>query len=256
VIDAVDLVELEEGQVLFRQGDPGDALYVIAEGEVVVLAKVDGVDREVGRLGDGAFFGEIALLTSQPRGATIRASSSARLLALRRDDLARLLERSPEIVKILLRFVRERLLDSLVETNPLFAPFSGDERENLVNRFRFLQFDPGAVVIEEGKRARGLFVFLTGEALATTDGQPIAELGPGDLIGEMSLLGHEAAVATVKTRTRCLALELPTADFQDVIMTHPQILEYASGLADERRRMFDAWRRGKATYHEGRLRLV
>jgi CRP-like cAMP-binding protein len=256
VIDEVRLVELAEDQVVFRRGDPGDALYVIAEGEVVVLASVDGSEREVGRLGDGAFFGEIALLTAQPRGATVKASAPTRLLALDRSVVAKLCIESPDVVKVLLRFVRERLLDTLVETSPLFAPFSGEERESLVKRFRFLQFDPGARVLEEGKRAPGLFLFLTGGGTVTVERQPIAEVGPGDLVGEMSLLTRDPAAATVTTLQRSIALELPRADFQDVIMTHPQVLEYASQLADERRKLLDAWRAGKATYQEGRLRLV
>jgi len=256
VIESVRLVELVDGQVLFRQGDPADALYVIAEGEVVVLTRVAGGEREVTRLKDGAFFGEIALLTAQPRNATIRAAAPTRLLALDRTVVARLCVESPEVVKVLLRFVRERLLDSLVETSRLFAPFNGAERAELVKRFRFLQFEEGALVLEAGKRAPGLFVFLTGGARVTVDGQLIAELGPGDLIGEMSLLTRDPSPATVITHARSVALELPRADFQDVIMTHPQVLEYASELADERRQLLEAWRQGKATYHEGRLRMV
>jgi CRP-like cAMP-binding protein len=143
-----------------------------------------------------------------------------------------------------------------VETNRLFAAFDGDARAELVHRFRFLQLDEGAVVLQEGKRAPGLFIFLTGGARATVDGQLIADVRPGDLVGEMSLLTRGPSVATVTAHTRSVALELPHADFQDVIMTHPQVLEYASEIAEERRHLIDAWRQGRARYHEGRLRMI
>jgi CRP-like cAMP-binding protein len=256
VIAAVRLVELPAGQVAFRQGVRGDAMYVIAEGEVAVLRETETTEHELARLGEGAFFGEIALLTSQPRNATVRAVSATRLLALDRDAVGRLCRGSPALAKLLMRFVRERLIGSLMETNPLFAPFTADERFSLVERFDLIQLDEGAVILDEGQRAPGFFVLLTGRALGTLEGNPVLELGPGDILGEVSLLTDGLAVATVRTQSRSMALQLPRDEFQDVIMTHPQILEYAAGVAEERRKQVDAWRAGKAVFHEGRLKLV
>src|SRR5262249_48178705 len=66
---------LEAGEILFRAGDPGDALYIVAQGGVEVLA--DGAGEEPGqpisRLGEGQAFGEMALLSGHARTATIRA---------------------------------------------------------------------------------------------------------------------------------------------------------------------------------------
>jgi CRP-like cAMP-binding protein len=234
----------------------GDALYVIAEGEVAVISETATTEHELGRLGEGTFFGEIALLTAQPRNATIRAVSPTRLLALDRAIVGRLCAGSPAVAKVLLRFVRERLLGSLMETNPLFRPFTADERFSLIERFEFVQFDEGTVILDEGKRAPGLFILLSGRAIGTIEGNPVYELGPGDIMGEVSLLSNGLAVATVRTQCRSLALELPRSEFQDLIMTHPQVLEYAASIAEERRKRVQAWREGKAIFHEGRLKMI
>jgi len=78
----VEEFELQAGAVLLRQGDPGEAAYLIETGELV--ADRDG--REIGRLQAGAVVGEIALLHNAPRMATVRALTDCRLLTIDRDE--------------------------------------------------------------------------------------------------------------------------------------------------------------------------
>jgi NADH dehydrogenase len=76
----------EPGQVIFREGDRGDWLYVITEGEVEVLKTVPGGgEQPVRRLGVGECFGEIALVSDMARSATVRAISATNVLAVDRE---------------------------------------------------------------------------------------------------------------------------------------------------------------------------
>ena len=76
----------EPGQVIFREGDRGDWLYVVAEGEVEVLRAVPGHgEQPVRRLGVGECFGEIALVSDTARSATVRAVSATNVLAIDRE---------------------------------------------------------------------------------------------------------------------------------------------------------------------------
>lgn len=230
-IERVRLIPLAAGQVLFSRGDPGDELYVVAWGEVAVL-----VPKEVARLSEGDFFGEISLLADQPRTATVRATVDSQVLAFDRALLRELVEGCPDLLVVLLRFLRERLIVNLAETSPLFAPFTALERLALAVRFQFLEVDEGLRLIEEGGKSVGLFVLLAGEAHAFSGGRMVARLLPGDTFGEISLMTGQPSTASVTAICKSFLLFLPRSDFSEVIMTHPQVLEYLASLAEARAR--------------------
>jgi CRP-like cAMP-binding protein len=224
-VERVQLISLAAGEILFRQGDPGDTLF-----EVAVL-----VPQEVARLSEGDFFGEIALLADRPRTATVKATVDSQVLALDRALLIDLVAASPDVLKVLLRFLRERLIATLAETSPLFSPFTALERVALAARFQFLEIDDGLAMIEQGKKSPGLFVLLSGEALLAGSGRTVGTVGAGDMFGELSLITGQDATASVVARGRCFVLFLPRAEFSEVIMTHPQILEHIGEIAEARR---------------------
>ncbi len=232
LINQMALVELDANEILFREGDSGDELFVISEGEVVVETAAAG---ELARLGPSAFFGEIALITDHPRSATIRAVTRCELLAIDRELLRDALSESSEILTVILRFVRDRSIDRITRTSELFQPFTDTERLALSARFELVEVVHDAVLITQGERADGLYLIVAGKVeVQRTGEQLLASLGPGDVFGELSLLANTGSTANVRSVTRVLALRMPASTFQEVIMTHPQVLEYLGQLAERR----------------------
>ncbi|HXG04632.1 MAG TPA: cyclic nucleotide-binding domain-containing protein [Candidatus Binatia bacterium] len=87
---------LRAGQVLFREGDAGDEMFVVRTGTMVISKAVTGrVEQVLARATAGDFFGEMALFDRAPRSATIQAESEAVLLVLDRDNLKILIEQNP-----------------------------------------------------------------------------------------------------------------------------------------------------------------
>ena len=87
---------LRKNQVLFREGDPGDEMFLICHGAVLVSKVVKGkVEQLLNRIGPGEFFGEMSLLDGSPRSATIQAETDTLLLMLDRKSLNQLIEVSP-----------------------------------------------------------------------------------------------------------------------------------------------------------------
>ena len=84
-------------EIVVRQGDPGDKLYLISRGQLDVLRKQDGQEQRINVLGRGDYFGEMALLTNERRNATVRTQEPTQLYSLAADDFQALLERLPDV---------------------------------------------------------------------------------------------------------------------------------------------------------------
>jgi len=102
----VDLSDLPERRVLFRAGDPGETLYVVASGEVE-LAIEDNVGEKIvlAIAGKGDLFGELALLDEGSRTATATTRTPVQLIEVERDDLLRLVQQQPDAAMGLLAAV-------------------------------------------------------------------------------------------------------------------------------------------------------
>lgn len=101
------------GDLLIRQGDPGDALFVILEGKAVAVAHEEGgAAHTLGWFQRGSVVGEMALVTREPRSADVVADSAIRALVLPADDFHQLAERHPELAVLLTNVVADRLGES------------------------------------------------------------------------------------------------------------------------------------------------
>ena len=80
-------MKFKPGQVIIREGEPGDLFYVVTEGRAqVVIRDADGNELGLSEVGPGGFFGELSMLTNLPRSARVRALDDVTTLALGRDD--------------------------------------------------------------------------------------------------------------------------------------------------------------------------
>jgi hypothetical protein len=99
--EITEVVTHAPGGVVVRQGEPGDALYVVARGTLRVVK--DG--KPLAEIGRGAVFGEVALLDGAPRVATVEAVTDAEVLRVPRSEFEALLDESPEIARAVIRML-------------------------------------------------------------------------------------------------------------------------------------------------------
>lgn len=109
VIQGLKFRTFQPGEIIVTQGDPGESVFVITMGSVRAYARrADGETTLVRELGEGEFFGEIALLTGEPRTATITAGERCEVLELDGASLEKIEKTHPRVREVLEAFYEER----------------------------------------------------------------------------------------------------------------------------------------------------
>lgn len=240
VLGTLVLRRLPAGALVIREGEPGEAFFFVASGRLRVYA-TDGLGRQtdLAELGENAVFGEMALLSAQPRSASVVCQTEVDLLEVGRQSLAQLADELGPVAEALHGFTRERLLGNLMATSPLFRPFPRLQQRDLLRRFTSHDVAPGTVVICEGEQGRGLFVVLSGEldvSRRAPDGAPVplAGLRTGDVFGEMAIVRNAATTATVVCVRQATVLFLAREYVARIVAAVPEIKSYLEALAEDR----------------------
>ena len=115
----------EDGELLLRQGDVGDAMYVIQEGEVEILVERDGRETVVGVAHAGDMLGEMAIFLHERRSATVRAKGRARALTVDKKNFLRRINEDPSIAFRLVETMSRRVRELSKEIAELRQAHSG-----------------------------------------------------------------------------------------------------------------------------------
>ncbi len=103
-----DEVEFAPDSLVFKEGDQGDAMYLIVDGHV----KVHSGERVFSKLGTNQCFGEMAILDAEPRSASVTSLSELTLLKIKREDFSEILSEKPEISRGIIKVLTTRLRDA------------------------------------------------------------------------------------------------------------------------------------------------
>src|SRR5436309_14269539 len=104
-----DELRVPKGTVIFRQGDPGHETILISEGQARLTIGTGGIEKEVGLFGPGTFFGELSLLSEEPRRATATAAEDSTLLAIGRDVFKMMVQDDLDTVARMMNIQGQRL---------------------------------------------------------------------------------------------------------------------------------------------------
>lgn len=236
---AMTVREVADGESVVRVGDEGDAAFLLVRGLAEVRKPEGHEERVIAQLGPGALFGEMALVTSAPRAATVAALHPLVVLVMARDALEALATKEPAIGRELGSFGRGRMIANLLRHGTLLGAVAPEARAELVTHFQTRSYEAGDVIVREGQEPSGLFLVASGEVAvdrldADGDRLRLATLGPGEVVGEISLVLRRPANATVTALHPTIALHLDREEFQRVIKQHPALLAELYDIATRR----------------------
>ncbi|MFH1807921.1 MAG: cyclic nucleotide-binding domain-containing protein [Pseudomonadota bacterium] len=225
MLDAAEPLSVNRGQIVVRNGDSGQDLYVALTGELAVLIEEDGTSRQVATVNAGEVFGEMAVVNSAPRSATVMAQTPARLLRIPGELFhcfvadAKLTGSLPELWSKRHDLERVTVLSNAsVTTRNLLARAA-------VRR----QVEPGATLIREGSQSDTVFILVQGRVQVYKGAAPLLAGGtpiivePGSLIGETAPFLKQARNASIVALDACEVLAIRGSDFKRVVQCAPQL---------------------------------
>jgi putative peptide zinc metalloprotease protein len=236
------------GAVLLREGEPGDRLYLLAEGRVEVSTEGPRGAVPLAVLGPGETFGEIALL--DPRGerqATITALTPIRLLSLPRSAVEALIAAHPAIGAALAGTAETALVAKFLKQASPFTTLDAEQIRRLAARVERLAVPTGAAIVRQGEHGDACYLLRTGRAEVVADpagdtppspggGRRLSTLGPGALFGETALLTDAPRNATVRALEPCEVLVLRRAVLLNALAGDRRVAEQIAELTRLRAR--------------------
>ncbi|HEX8118685.1 MAG TPA: mechanosensitive ion channel family protein [Pyrinomonadaceae bacterium] len=128
------------GETIIRAGDDGDSMFVVSRGGVDVRVDSNGTPRTISRLGEGAFFGEMALFTGEPRTANVVASEETEVLEIGHAAMRGLFQTNPDLVEALSHAIKERRAGLLASAS--VSAGEEDTHDGLLSKIkRFFRLD-------------------------------------------------------------------------------------------------------------------
>jgi cAMP-dependent protein kinase regulator len=222
---------------VLHEGEPGHEAFVVVRGVINVVRQAGPTLLAV--LGPGAIFGEMALVSDAPRVASAVAVEPVEVLTISRQALERLGQEDPGIGQELGAFCYGRMVSNLMRHSPILSCIELAKRRELVGRFTNEHFAAGAFLVHQGKASGRLLLIASGRVeVRSTDPEGerlvLAELGPGEVVGEISLVLRRAANADVVALYPTVALALSNQRFQESIREHPMLLRQLYDIAIQR----------------------
>jgi CRP-like cAMP-binding protein len=239
------------GGLVFAEGTPGDALYIIDSGQVEIVSDSRPGSFVFARLGPDEFFGEMALLSGRPRSSAARTAGHTNLWVLYRSDFDDLVNRYPTISLAMGKVLSQRLADmdrrfseNHLRGLKLLSGLSSSQLEDVGSRLKPTRFEQDETVIKQGEPGDEMYFIESGRARVVREMSPtralvLAELEAGDLFGEMSLLTGAPRSATVTALSELNLWILGQADFDDLVTAYPNLALAVSRLLSERLRDTD-----------------
>lgn len=210
LVGAFEKIQVPKNEIIIQQGDEGDWFYIILKGSVSFI--VD--DKAVGKAQSGNSFGELALLYTCPRAATVQALEATVLFRVDQTTFRYILQSqtrkgSRDKVDLLLKipFLRDLPDEDVAQLTAVMTPH---------------KFTVGEYLMRKGDAADNFYIVQEGTLVATNIGLGEAKfedvtIGPGDYVGERALVTGDPRAADVVAKTDGLAFYIDKDTFERVL---------------------------------------
>ena len=195
------LATFNPGDKIIKQGDHGDRFYMIQSGKVSVTKSTFTSTKELVVLGAGGAFGELALMSNEPRKATVTAKTATSCWTMDRNTFTSMLGNVKDAID-------ESIGISILRNVKLLQDLN-DRQLSIISRSLQKEiYTVGDVIIQQGETGDHFYMIEKGEVSVTVNHVEVAKLNEGAFFGEQALLKNDVRSATVTSTgdTACLLL--------------------------------------------------
>ncbi|MET0144541.1 MAG: cyclic nucleotide-binding and patatin-like phospholipase domain-containing protein [Ilumatobacteraceae bacterium] len=214
---------LEPGDVLVREGEPGDDVFELVAGRLEVLRGAAG--SRIDTIAPGTVIGEIAALARGVRTATVRAVERSTVRQLDGEQYRRWLatdEASLDALTDIARFRIDR--HTLIEMVGALLAVDHAVAAGVVDTVELIRVDAGNDLFQQGDESDAAYILVSGRLQAWRDGAVIGEIGRGEFVGEAGLIEGTSRSATITALRDCTLGRIDMASFQQLAATSPAMM--------------------------------
>ncbi len=252
-VGSVRAVEADE--LVAREGEAADEVYVLLTGELVAERRTAQGDVQVGRIDVGEVVGEITVIAGGQRTASLRAVSPCEVLVVAREQFERWLVDHPDVADRVSQQARDRLdrthLAAMV--TELIGTTDPDTVEAVLSRIDWHRLAAGEVLFRQGDAAEAAYFVVNGRLAVSAHIEDrehtpraanvraadtvLAEVGRGDVVGEIGLLDDAPRSATVRAIRDSTVAAFSASAFEELVaLAPPLMMHVARGIVDALRR--------------------
>ncbi|CAI7723569.1 cAMP-dependent protein kinase regulatory subunit, putative [Plasmodium vivax] len=216
IVDAFFDEHVEKNVNIINEGEEGDLLYVIDQGEVEIFKTKENKKEVLTVLKSKDVFGELALLYNSKRAATAKALTKCHLWALDRESFTYIIK--DNVAK------KRKMYEHFLTQISILKDMDPYERSKVADSLKTKTFADQEDIIKEGEPGDTFYIIVEGNALAIKDKTVIKTYGKGDYFGELALLKNKPRAATVKAKDTCQVVYLDRKSFKRLLGPIEEIL--------------------------------
>lgn len=229
-----------KGVSLFREGETGESLMIINQGEVEIAKQnYEGKEIVVHHLRAGDLFGEIGLFTDQQRHANARTLTECEVFEIEQKELYEIMKTHPRMGGVLYNLFKQQASNLFIMLSPLFSSLTSAERKEVIQRFRLLRVPGETILFQKGDFPTSLYMIKSGEVEISTlnyQGQKVVlEIQKGgNFFGEVSLFLDQPRMTFAKTTQPSELLKLTQKDFKACLAQCPRLQSTIKEISSKR----------------------
>lgn len=240
IVKKVKAVHVPKDSFLFHEGDKGDSIFFVSEGEVDVIGHTKGgEERSFARLKEGDVFGEFGFFSNSERSTGVKAFSDATMLELTKADLDDIIKHHKRVGDVLINFYKERIVDRLMALSLVFQPLTANDRKDVLKCLAIVSYDKSSLITKEGEAGDTMYLIKEGKVAvwvkdAAGREKRLAEFEEGDFFGEIALATNKPRTANVTALSDVQLVEFSRTVIKDILAKYPAVKTILERVIKER----------------------